>query len=81
MKLPASPEKTSPKRRGSRSESRNRRLSRNQPGEGMLILILLYCIQPGWATNDRVKYAISYPSIIVVDCLLYTWDPIVTLVG
>ena len=33
VKLPPSPEKTSPKRRGSRSESRNRRLSRNQPGE------------------------------------------------
>ena len=35
VKLPPPPatEKTSPRRRGSRSEPRNRRLSRNQPGE------------------------------------------------
>ena len=38
-------------------------------------------MQPGWATNDRVNYTIFYPGIIVVDRLLYTWDPIVTLVG
>ena len=32
VKLAPSPEKTSPRRQGSRSEARNRRLSRNQPG-------------------------------------------------